>query len=476
MLSLIHSLGQLLRAPFGVLAILMFWAVPHARAAPLSNDLEFRIISNVGSGWTNVALNNSYTNAVPVCTYVTASTASESALPRIRNIQSDRFELKIQEMTGGSNPLDNPTPGTVFCVIADEGLHTLPDGRTFEAITVLSDRTTGQANGNWNYADLEDLTGVVAGVYTAPVALVGLISSDDAQPSAPFVNDCENRGNPAFASGPADGLCVGKHTGQIATSRANETIGVIIAESGTGTVNDIFYRFERGANTINGVGTNTSTGYSVPEDFDAAVATQTGENGGQGGWATFIGADPLPAGFIRISIDEEVVAGDTSRTHINEEVDVFAFRDDRPVELAAEKTNTVWDPGGVGLFAVPGEDITYTLTIRNVGNGAADPGSVFIVDALPPEVDFYNGDYDPGDADTAAVLFEETASGLSFDPALDLGFSAGPVAPADFSQCTYAPAGGYDANVRFICLRPTGAFQSGMPSPSASFSFRARIR
>ena len=476
MRDIVHSVWRTQQTRACVLALGVLAGVPHVAAAPLSSDMEFRVINNVGTNWATVALENTYTNAVPVCTYVTVSTAAEPALPRIRNIQSGSFELKIQEMTGGSNPLDNPTPGTVFCVIADEGLHTLPDGRQFEAITVLSDRTTGNTNGNWNYADLEDLTGIVAGAYTTPVALVGLISSNDAQPSAPFVNDCENRGNPAFASGAADGLCVGKHTGQISTSRATETIGVIIAEAGTGTVNDIFYRFQRGANTINGVGTNSGTGYSVPEDFDAAVATQTGENGGQGGWATFMGSDPLPAGFIRISIDEETVAGDTSRTHINEEVDVFAFRDDRPVELAAQKTNTVWDPGGLGLFGVPGEDITYTLTIRNIGNGAVDPDTVFIVDALPPEVEFYNGDYDPSDGDTAAVLFEETGSGLSFDPALDLGFSSSPTPPAGLDQCTYTPTAGYDGNVRYICLRPTGAFQSGVPQPSASFSFRARIR
>lgn len=438
--------------------------------------MEFRVINNVGTNWATVALENTYTNAVPVCTYVTVSTAAEPALPRIRNIQSGSFELKIQEMTGGSNPLDNPTPGTVFCVIADEGLHTLPDGRQFEAMSVLSDRTTGSANGTWKYADLEDLTGIVAGAYTRPVALVGLISSNDTQPSAPFVNDCDGRGNAAFDAGPADGLCVGKHTGQIATSRTNETIGVIIAEAGTGTVNEIFYRFQRGTNTINGVGTNSDTGYSVPEDFDAAVATQTGENGGHGGWATFMGSDPLPAGFIRVSIDEEVVAGDTTRTHTNEEVDFFAFRDDRPVELEAEKTTEVWDPNALGLFAVPGEDMSYTLTIRNTGHGAADAGSVFMVDALPPQVEFFNGDYDPADADPAAVRFAESGSGLSFDPAVDLGFSNGLTRPSDFSQCNYTPLAGYDPQVRYVCLRPTNAFLSGVPTPWASFSFRARIK
>jgi uncharacterized repeat protein (TIGR01451 family) len=444
-------------------------------AAPLSDALEFRRIDGVGTAWTSVALDNSYTAPVIVCTYVTPS-AAPSALPRIRNVSASAFELKIQEITGGSNPVDNPTPGQVHCVVAETGLHTLADGRTFEAFSVLSDRTTGQANGNWNTADLENVSSSVAGSYTSPVSLVGLMSSNDAQPTAPYANDCDTRGNPPFQSGQADGICVGKHTGQISTSRLDETLGVIIAEAGTGTVNDIFYRFQRGAQSINGIGTNTSTGYSVPEDFDAATATQVGENGGQGGWATLVGADPLPAGFIRLSIDEEIVAGDTSRTHVNEEVDFFAFRDDRPIKLEAEKTQALWDPSGTGIYSLPGQDVAYTLTIRNASSGPADADTIFLVDRIPDQLEFYNGDYDPFDADTSPVLFTDAGSGLSFTYSGDAGFSSSAVRPASMAQCSYTPAPGYDPNVRFVCLAPKGAMTAGTPPPEASFSFRGRIR
>lgn len=170
------------------LCAVLFWtgALTLASAAPLSDEMEFRRIEDVGPAWQTVALGNSYNSAVPVCIYVTVSTASPSALPRIRNIQSSSFELKIQEMTGGANPVDNPTPGTVHCVIAETGLHTLPDGRPFEAFSVLSDRTTGSANGSWNVADFENVWASVAGSYTSPVALVGLVTSNDPQPTAPF--------------------------------------------------------------------------------------------------------------------------------------------------------------------------------------------------------------------------------------------------------------------------------------------------
>lgn len=447
-----------------------------AQAAALSPALEYRIIANVGATDQTVLLENTYTNAVPICTYVTVGTSSPSALPRISSIGPDRFTLRIQEITGGSNTVNNPVAGTVFCLIAEEGLHTLPDGRRFEALTVVSDRTTGQANRNWRFTDMEEITGAVLGTYTNPVAVVGLISANDPQPTAPFVYDCDSRGNPGFFTGASDRICVGKHTGQISTTRLNETIGIIIAEQGSGTANGVFYNFFRGADSIDGIGTNTGTGYSVSADFDAAVVTQQGEDGGQGGWATLVGSDPLPSGFIRISIDEEVVAGDKSRTHITEIVDVFAFRDDRTVQIEGEKTNTVWNPDGDMPFGIPGEDISYTITLRNTGNGAADPGSIFLVDSVPAEVDFFNGDYDPTDADTSAVLFEETSSGLTFTPGTDLGFAGAGAPPTSFAQCNLPVSSGYDPAIRYICLKPGGAFQSGTPSPSASFSFRAKIR
>lgn len=269
---------------------------------------------------------------------------------------------------------------------------------------------------------------------------------------------------------------MGKHTGQISTTRMDETIGVIIAEAGSGTVNDIFYNFFRGADSPNGIGTNAGTGYSVSADFDSATATQGGEDGGQGGWATLVGSDPLPNGFIRISVEEEVVAGDTSRTHVNEIFDVFAFRDDRPVELEAEKTQAVWDPSGAGAYSLPGQDIAYTLTVRNASSGPTDADTIFLVDRIPDEVEFYNGDFDPFDADPAPVLFSDNASGLTFSYSSDVGYSASPGRPSGMAQCTYTPAPGYDPNVRHVCLAPGGAMDAGTPSPEASFSFRGRIR
>ncbi|MEL6258325.1 MAG: hypothetical protein AAFQ67_04625, partial [Pseudomonadota bacterium] len=413
---------------WAVLLVAAMCAQAPSLAAPLSDELEFRTIENVGTAWQVVALDNSYSNAIPVCTYVTVSIASRSALPRVRNISASSFELRIQEFTGGANPTASTTPGTVHCVIAEAGAHTLEDGRRFEAFSVLSDGLNGNAVG-WNFNQTEDVSSLISNAYANPITMAGLISANDPQPSAIWTSDCDNRGNRPFNSGQSDGICVSKHIGQINGTRLDETIGVIIAESGTGVSRGIAYRFERGNNSINGIRNNSNTGYSIPGDHDAGVATQLGENGGQGGWATLVGADPLPDGFVRLSIDEEVVAGDTRRSHTNEEVAVFLFDDQRDIDLNVEKTAEVWDPSGLGLYLTPGNDVLYTLTLTNAGGVDIDDDSILLVDRVPDEVAVFNGDLDPTDGVTGAVRFVDDRSQLSFNPATDLAFATGSVRP-----------------------------------------------
>ena len=454
------------------------WGAP-ANAAALSDDVEYRIINNVGTAWITVPLANTYTAAIPICTYVTTSIAVRSAVPRIRNIGPNSFDLRLQEFTGGTNPTANTTPGTVFCVIADTGRHTLEDGRAIEAFSVLSDSTAAQPTGFNIAAATRTDTSIIGSYPNNPIALTGVISSNDAQPSVVWSFDCESRGNPPFNSGFSDGLCVEKHIGQINGTRVDETIGVILSEAGTGTSRGIFYELLRGTNAINGQGSAGSDSYTVGADYDAAIASQMGERGGQGGWATLTGTDPLPSGRINLAIDEELVAGDVSRTHVNENVNVFAFRDDRTVRLEATKDVAAWDPLSTGSKSIPGNEVAYTLTIRNTGDGAADPDSLFLVDALPQELAFFTGDFASGDGETDPVRFTETATNLRFDYAQDVGFSNSTgAAPATMDECSYTPSGTYDSDVRFICVRPRGAMaaDTGSGPPTITIEFRGRIQ
>ncbi|MEL6323688.1 MAG: DUF11 domain-containing protein, partial [Pseudomonadota bacterium] len=150
--------------------------------------------------------------------------------------------------------------------------------------------------------------------------------------------------------------------------------------------------------------------------------------------------------------------------------------------LDAAKTNAVFDPGGLGLYALPGNDVIYTITVSNSGQGATDTDTVVLIDVIPDEVDFWNGDIDSGGPDTftgtdPVGFTQANGAALTLTYGTDVAFSTGPDAPADFSECSaVAPDNTYRTDLEFICINPKGALGFGDPDPSFSVSFRARIR
>jgi len=443
-----------------------------ACAQRLSSELEVQLVTGVGFTPQIVTLENTYTSAVPVCTYNLPSTASPPVIPRIDNITATSFSLSIQSL-----PDTNPgVTGSVHCIIAEEGTHTLADGRQFQAITQAVSAVSGQVPDPNFLINTVEITGQVATGFVNPVVLGAVISSNDARATAFHTNDCTNRGREPFISGPGGRICVGHHIGQQAASPAyaTETMGVIIVDAGSGTVGVFDYEIGRGPNTIDGVRQNGAT-YTVGGDFDIGVATQVAENGGQGGWAVLFGADPLPNNQLRLAIDEEIVAGDTLRGHIEEIVDYWLFRELPAPDLEASKTVEVFDPLGEGLFALPGNDVLYTITLTNNGSGVVDDGSLFFIDALPPEVVFFNGDADGPGPGVGAVIFEDAGSGLTFDPGANVAFAT--TAPSSFADCLHPAAAGFDPDIRFVCFNPQGTMAAGVPTPSSfTLTFRARLQ
>lgn len=133
--------------------------------------------------------------------------------------------------------------------------------------------------------------------------------------------------------------------------------------------------------------------------------------------------------------------------------------------LQANKTNRIHDD----LYALPGNDVIYTIGVSNVGTGPTDDDSIVLIDSMPSEVAFYRGPLA-----TDAVTFTETGvTGLDFVYSRDVGYSNAAAKPANFSQCTYVPTAGYDAAVTFICFNPKDALAAGT---SFDLEFRARIK
>ena len=144
-------------------------------------------------------------------------------------------------------------------------------------------------------------------------------------------------------------------------------------------------------------------------------------------------------------------------------------------DLKASKSVAVYDPSSLGLYAVPGNDVIYTITVTNDGAGSVDANTMFLTDKIPDNTTYYNGDIDDGGPELNSVSFTESGSGLIFTYATDIAFSNAAAVPANFAACTYTPSVGYDEDIEYICINPKGAFASGTPSPSFSISFRTRI-
>jgi len=427
----------------------------------LTTDLELKLVPNVGASWQTVQLENSYSDAIVVCTYNLTSNLNPSATTRIQNITPTSFELRIQQFENSSVV----SASDVHCVIANEGAHN-NGGLKYEARKVFSDGTSGLAvPGGWGVGNTENVTADITQSYANPHVVGQVMSFNDVNASVFWNFDCDARGNGAFFSGQADGICVGKHIGQINGTRAGEWLGYIVIEAGAGTVNDISFAAAVGPDTGGGVGNSPPFNYSVSGDFDIGVLASAGEDGGQGGWTIRYGTDPLSANQISWAIEEETVAGDTSRGHTTENVGYWVFDNNQTPTMSADKDVALFT-GNTTPYAVPGSDVVYSITVDNTGSGPVDANTIVMIDAMPPEISFMTG----------SVTFTDNGSGLTLDPA-DIAFSKAATAPTNFAACTDTPSGAYDPDITFICLAPKGTMSEGtITSSSFTIEFQAAVK
>ena len=296
--------------------------VSYGDARHQTSDLLLQTVleTGVGAAWQTVNLDPTYTFLSPVvaCTYNLPSSADNEAVVRIRNVSPASFDIRIQQPLNSSSV----TASNVYCLVAEEGLHTLPDGRNFEAHLVLSTDTSGNSADGWDGTG-EDVTANILGSYASPVVLGQVMSFNDTDFSAFWSYDCADRRIPPFQG--AGNICVGKNVGETAGPRANETLGYIVVEAGSGTIDGISYELALGGDTVQGVGNSPPYSYTLSQNYDFAVATQEAMDGGQGGWAVIYGATPLAGSQIDLAIDEETVAGDATRRHTAEQVAYWAL-------------------------------------------------------------------------------------------------------------------------------------------------------
>ena len=266
------------------------------------------------SNWVNVDLGQNYNSAVIVATPMYPDSSGVPLVTRIRNVSGSSFEVKIDRADG--------LTGEVTCDVAvlavEEGVYTLAtDGVQMEAVKYTS--TVTARKNNWN---AEART--YQNSYTNPVVLGQVMSANDSNWSTFW-----SMGSSRTAAADASNFSVGKHiAADTNTSRADETVGYIVIESGNGTINGVAYEAGLGADLPEGVDeTTTGWDYSLSGNLtsaSAAVVSQAAMDGNDGSWAVLYGPTPFTTTSLTLVLDEDQIK-DSERSHQDEQVSYLIF-------------------------------------------------------------------------------------------------------------------------------------------------------
>ena len=312
--------------------------------------LESMVLSDVQNEWISVDFISLFTNPVVVCNAL--STADDiPRVVRINRLTSSGFDVRLQNPSGSVGQ-----PANVHCLASEEGTWELPDGSLFEAARVISTKT--DVAGQW-----EGQQQPILQAYTQPVVLGQVLSSLDENWSVFWSSDLNiedyTRSSP---------MRIGKHSGEDPDSiRADELLGYMIFEAGSGTINGVTYE--------TGVALQAAVGYEDPVEtqpaFSAAftespavmVVTQSGIRELDGSWAV-LREDLTTNTSITVQIDEDQLS-DAERTHAPETIFYSAF-----------SSEFVWS-----LEAV---DAPSDTTATHISDGNPDIPDQFVIDAPYP--------------------------------------------------------------------------------------------
>ncbi len=288
------------------------WSFTTEAAGP---RLSTGVISGVDDSWQTFSLSESYDAPVIVASVVNASPSELPAVVRVRNAAGSSFEMKVQNPSGAAL-----SGYTVHVTAVEAGVYTQAEhGVDLEAIQVTSTGTNGKSGG-WGSSAMQQIT--TGNSYTNPVVLGQVMSDNDSNWSVFWSCDGSPQ-NPATASS----VYVGKHVGEdTVTTRADETLGVIIIESGSGILDGVSYVAGLGADSVKGVDDAPAYSYLLSGLSSATSATvsSSGMDGGDGGWAVLFGSSPVSSAQLDLAINEDQTK-DTERKHTAEQVSYLVF-------------------------------------------------------------------------------------------------------------------------------------------------------
>lgn len=308
-------------------------------------------VSNAG---TVVTLDYDYSSPVIVAT----PNYGQGVLPgvvRLNNVGENSFELQV--VTPGGAPMDGIS---VHYVVVEEGNYDLPGGLKMEAYTFES--TLVDYKNSWIGQERSYVNS-----YTNPVVMGQIMTSNDDDWSVFWSSSADSRLNPPSSSGFKVGLHVGEDPD---VTRAAETIGYIVIESGAGEIDGLAFEAGVGGDTVSGYQNSPPYTYTLNTltDPETAVVGLTAMDGNDGGWAILHGDNAVGSNTIELAIDEDQLSN-SERSHTFEQVAYLVLKDvgpPLPVVSIGDATVTEGNNGDVAAeFTVTlSESPTSTVSVN----------------------------------------------------------------------------------------------------------------
>ncbi|GAB2516024.1 hypothetical protein [Microbulbifer agarilyticus] len=253
--------------------------------------------------WLTVTVPHSYIDPVVVATPVYAVGTTPTVV-RIRNAAANQFEIMLQRADTGVDPVSLPVQYTVV----EAGVYTAAiHGFNLEAGRIESTMTDRKNSWAGEALDTQN-------IYVNPVVFGQVMSFNDARWSTFW-----SRGASRTAPASSDNVFIGKNVGEDPDNvRNNETLGYVVFEAGSGTLNDHDFIVGLGGDSVRGFPNGSYTyGHTGPSAPIATVLGQAAMDGNDGCWPVLTA--PSTGTTISLNVDEDMLK-DTERTHTTEQV------------------------------------------------------------------------------------------------------------------------------------------------------------
>lgn len=275
--------------------------------------IEHGSLKSVGEEWEKVFLQHTYESMIVIANVILSSGEQKPVVTRIRVVDNESFEIKVQNPNGAA--VDGYS---LTYLVVEEGVYNEAEhGVNLEAHRLEANLTSHATH--WQLQPQ-----VYHNAYTQAVVIGQVMSYHDTRWSSFWSSAANNRAEAPNATG----LSVGKHVGEDPdTDRLSETLGYIVVESGLHELEDITFYAALGDDSVRGV-SNSSTGYpyETPMGYlDCAVVSLATMKGLDGGFPVLFTEDPFAQrSKLMLAIDEDQIS-DEERSHNGEQVAFLAF-------------------------------------------------------------------------------------------------------------------------------------------------------